>query len=227
MEWWMHVSKWYTIWWCLWKVFRPLDFFHILLGHSLIPKCIKSFFPLIHLHTIPFFFAYLLKRKKKILHLHKFSDPLLSILLKHLWQCLQPWVFLSMTLPAWHTCIWGVSHSLLYRFSQVLSGWMRSVAAQLFSGPSIDVRSGSSLGCCWGTQRNSETCPPKPLLHCLGCVLKAVVQLEGEPSPLHIDFLRSSLPRSWRVSQSLPLKNFSTAWCCLHCASHLSHFTFK
>ena len=36
--------------------------------------------------------------KKYMLHLHKYSDPLLSTLLKHLWQRLQPRYFLGMTL---------------------------------------------------------------------------------------------------------------------------------
>jgi hypothetical protein len=31
--------------------------------------------------------------------------------------------------------------------------------------------------------------------------------------------LRSSFPWSWLVSQSLPLKNIPTAWCCQHPAS--------
>uniref|UniRef100_A0A673ZN07 U2 snRNP-associated SURP domain containing n=1 Tax=Salmo trutta TaxID=8032 RepID=A0A673ZN07_SALTR len=90
-----------------WKVFRPLDFFHIML------------------------------------------HPLLSTLLKHLWQRLQPRVFLGMMLQAWHTCIWGVSPILLCRSSQALSGWIGSVAAQLFPGLSRDVRLGSSLGSGW------------------------------------------------------------------------------
>uniref|UniRef100_A0A8C7DUJ1 Guanylate cyclase n=1 Tax=Oncorhynchus kisutch TaxID=8019 RepID=A0A8C7DUJ1_ONCKI len=38
---------------CIWKVFRPLDFFHILLRYSLILKLIKLVFSLINLHTIP------------------------------------------------------------------------------------------------------------------------------------------------------------------------------
>jgi hypothetical protein len=29
----------------------------------------------------------------------------------------------GMLLQAWHTCVWGVSPTLLYRFSQALSGW--------------------------------------------------------------------------------------------------------
>jgi hypothetical protein len=67
----------------------------------------------------------------EILHLHKYSDPLLSILLKCLWQRLQPEVFLDITLQTWHTCIWGVSSILLCISSQGLSAWMGS--SQLFS----------------------------------------------------------------------------------------------
>ena len=98
-------------------------------------------------------------KKTEILHLRKHSDPLLSTLLKHIWQQLQPRVFLGMTLQAWHTCIWGVSNILLWRSSQALSGWMGSVAAQIFSGLSRDVHSGSSPGSGLATQGHSETCP--------------------------------------------------------------------
>ena len=55
---------------------------------------------------------------------------------------------------------------------------MWSVTAQLFSGLSRDVGSGSSPGSGWATQGHSV----KPLLYCLGCVLRVVVLLEGEPS---------------------------------------------
>ena len=58
----------------------------------------------------------------QVSHLHKYSYPLISTLLKHLWQRLQPRVFLDMTLQAWHTCIWGVSPILLCRSSQAMSG---------------------------------------------------------------------------------------------------------
>uniref|UniRef100_A0A8C8FAD6 ADP-ribosylation factor-like protein 3 n=1 Tax=Oncorhynchus tshawytscha TaxID=74940 RepID=A0A8C8FAD6_ONCTS len=54
-------------------------------------------------------------QKQQISHLHKYSDPLLSTLL-HLWQRLQPRVFLGMMLQAWHTCI--------CRSSQALLGWV-------------------------------------------------------------------------------------------------------
>ena len=38
---------------CIRKVFRPLDFFHILLRYSLILKYIQLLFFLVYLHTIP------------------------------------------------------------------------------------------------------------------------------------------------------------------------------
>ena len=76
-------------------------------------------------------------------------------MLNHIWQRLQPQVCLGMTLQAWHTCVWEVSPILRCTSSQALSGWMGSVAAQLFSGLSRDVRSGSSLGSGWATQGHS------------------------------------------------------------------------
>jgi hypothetical protein len=65
---------------CIRKVFRPLDFFHILLRYSFILKWIQLFIFL--------------------LHLHNYSDPLLINLLKHLLQRLHRRVFLGMTLQA-------------------------------------------------------------------------------------------------------------------------------
>ena len=63
--------------------------------------------------------------------------------------------------------------------SSVDASLYSAFAAQLFSGLSRDVRSGSSLGSGWATQGHSE-----PLLCCcLDCVLRVVVLLEGEPSP--------------------------------------------
>jgi hypothetical protein len=58
-------------------------------SYSLILKCIILFPPLIKLHTI----SHNDNAKtgfNKISHLHTYSDPLLSPLLKHLWQRLQP-----------------------------------------------------------------------------------------------------------------------------------------
>jgi hypothetical protein len=46
-------------------------------------------------------FAYFIKNKNLISHLHKYSEPLLSTLLTHLWQRLKPQVFWGITLHAW------------------------------------------------------------------------------------------------------------------------------
>ena len=82
---------------CIWKVFRPLDFFHILLCYSLILKWMNLFFSLINIH---------------IYH----DDKVDRFIEKKRIQTL--------------------CHS-----------------------------------------------DPKPLLHCLGCVVRVVVLLEDEPSP--------------------------------------------
>ena len=108
--------------------------------------------------------------KMEISHLHKYSDPLLSTFLKPLWQRLQPCVFLGMTLQA---CIWGVSPIILCRSSQNLSGWMGSVAAQIFSSLSRDVRSSSSPGSCLATQGHwdiSQSHSCVALAMCLGAL---------------------------------------------------------
>ena len=112
--------------------------------------------------------------KTEIWHLHLYLEPLRSTLLKHLWQRLQPWVFLGLTLQVWHTYNCGVSPNLLYRSSQALSGWMGSVAAQLFSGISRVVRLESRPEPGWATW-HSETYPEaNPTLSWLcayGCCL--------------------------------------------------------
>ena len=60
---------------------------------------------------------------------------------------------------------------------------MGSIAAQLFSGLSRDVGSGSSPALA-GPLEDIQRLVPKPLLRCLGWVLfRVMVQLEGEPSP--------------------------------------------
>jgi hypothetical protein len=48
-------------------------------------------------------------------------------------------------------CIWGVSPILLCKSSQALSGLTGSIAAQLFSGLSRDVRSSLSPGSGWAS----------------------------------------------------------------------------
>ena len=110
------------------------------------------------------------KFKTEITHLHKYYDPLLSTLLKHLWHRVQPRVFMGMTLQAWHTCIWGVSPIFLCSTSQDLSSWMGSVAAQLFSGLSRDVQS-VQVQALAGQFKDIQRHVLKPFL------------LDGEPSP--------------------------------------------
>ena len=74
---------------CLRKVFRPLDFIHILLRYSLILKLIKLyFFPYQSTHNTPqcqsknrfidIFCKCITNIKRKISHFRKYSDPLLK-----------------------------------------------------------------------------------------------------------------------------------------------------
>ena len=156
----------------------------------------------------------------EILYLHKYSDPLLSTLLKHLWQRLQHRVFLG---------IWGVSPILLCRSSQALSGWRGRVPAQLFSGLSRDVRLGSSPGSGWATQGHwdlSQSHSCVVLAACLGSLSCWMVKLRTN---LRSWALWSRF--SWRISlyfapfifslilTSLPLKNIPTVWYCHQHAS--------
>ena len=57
---------------------------------------------------------------------------------------------------------------------------MGSFAAQLLSGLSRD---GVQIRALAGPLKDIQKLVPKPLLRCLGCVLRVVVLLEGEPSP--------------------------------------------
>ncbi len=77
---------------------------------------------------------------------------------------------------------------------------------------------------------------PKTLLHCLGCVRRVIVMLEGELSAqsevlsaLNQVFMKdisvfSSFRLLWSLPQSLLLKNTPTAWCCEHKASPLGWY---
>ena len=79
---------------------------------------------------------------------------------------------MGMMLQAWHTCIhlkfcwfgWGAS---LHSYFQVSPEMLDRVQVRALAGP----------------LKNIQRLVPKPLLHCLGCVLKVVVLLEGELSP--------------------------------------------
>ena len=131
------------------------------------------------------------KEITEISHLHKYSDPLLSTLLKHLWQLLKPGVFLGLTLQACHTCIWGVSPILLCRSSQALSGWGVSLHSYFQVSPEmfdwVQVRALA------GPLKDIQRLVPKPFMHCLGCVHRVVILLEGEPSP-RFEVLIKDLP---------------------------------
>ena len=112
----------------------------------------------------------------------KSSDPLLSTLLKHLWQRLQPRVLLGMTLQAWHTCIWGVSPIPL----QILSSSVRLDGERRCPAIFRSFQKCSNWVQVWtlaGPLKEIQTIVPKPLLRCLSCVVRVVVLLEGEPSP--------------------------------------------
>ena len=77
--------------------------------------------------------------------------------MNHLWQQIQHRVVLGMTLQAWHTCI----------YIQVSPEIFNPVQFRALTGPLKDI----------------QRLVPKPLLHYLGCVLRVIVLLEGEPSP--------------------------------------------
>jgi hypothetical protein len=59
--------------------------------------------------------------KREISHVHKYSDPVLSTLLKHLWQQLQPRVFGYDATSLAHLHLGSFSHSSL----QILSSSVR------------------------------------------------------------------------------------------------------
>lgn len=109
-------------------------------------------------------FANLLKIKKtKKSHVPKHSQPLLNTLLMHLWQQLQPQVFLNMMPQPWHTYLWAVSHIPLCSTSQPPSGWRGSVGAQPFSDLSRDVQSDPSWALA-GPLKDIHRAVLKPLL---------------------------------------------------------------
>ena len=119
------------------------------------------------------------QQQKTITSIHKCSAPLLSTLLKLLWQWFQPQVFLGMTLQAWHTLYLGsFSHFSL----QILSSSVRldgkRPCTDIFS-PEIGVQVWPMAG----PLKDIQRLVLKPLLCSLGCVLGVVVLLEGEPSP--------------------------------------------
>ena len=89
----------------------------------------------------------------------------------------------GMTLQAWHICIWGVSPILLCRSSQALSGWMGEELLHSYFHISPEMFDWVQVRALAGSLKDIQRVVPKTLLHCLGCVLRVVVLLEGEPSP--------------------------------------------
>ncbi len=89
-----------------------------------------------------------------------------------------------------------------------------------------------------GTLEDIHRVVPMPLLHCLGCVRRVIVMLEGELSAqsevlsaLNQVFIKDisvfsciQLCLLWSLSQSLPLKYTPAAWCCRHHASPLGWY---
>ena len=127
-----------------------------------------------------------------------FSDPLQSTLLKHLWRQFQPHVFLDTTLQACHTCIWGVLQFFSadpLKFCQVGRGALLHSYFQV----SLEIQDRIHAG----PLKDIQRLVPKPLLHCLGCVLRVFVLFEGE-----------SLPQSqvlWALEQVF-IKDLSVLW---------------
>ena len=146
----------------------------MLLHYSLILKLIQLFFPLINLHTI-------LHDNKKLkcliyIRIQTFYSVLFWFTFGSDYRLKSSWVWrYKLGTPVFR----GVSPIILWRSSQALSGWMGNVAAQLFSGLSRDVRSGSSPGSGCATIRD--------LSRSHSCIVLAVclvfVLLVGESWP--------------------------------------------
>ena len=147
----------FTLMQCIQKVFRPLVFFHILLHYIVILKCIKLFFPLMNLHTIP----HNDKAKTFFWHFCKcIKNNQIYISIQTLYSVLCWSTFGSQILSS--SVRLGKGGGCLVSFPTKciqLKCVLGSFAAQLFSGLSRDVRSGSSPGSSWATQGHSETWP--------------------------------------------------------------------
>lgn len=75
-------------------------------------------------------------------HCHKYSDTALSISWKHLWQQLQPPVFLGVMTQALRSWIWGCSSILPNRSAQALSSsdlGLYTILPLSFGGSSVHL----------------------------------------------------------------------------------------
>ena len=106
------------------------------------------------------------------LHLHKYSDPLFSTLLKHLWQRLQHSLLVYGATSLSHLYLRSFSHSSLHiPSSSVRLDWVESLHSYFQVSPEMFDR----------VQVQALAGPLKdiqPLLYCLACVLRVVVLLE-------------------------------------------------
>lgn len=135
-------------------------------------------FSLLFLHYLIAFLCYLFtflnfsfkpsSQKTKVQHAYKYSQPLLSTSLKHLWQQLQPPMFLSTMLQAF-TSAFG--QFLPFVFAEPLRlhrvGWGVLVQRCL-----IEFKSPAA------PPKDIHRLVPKLLLCCLGCVLTVIVLLK-------------------------------------------------
>ena len=113
----------------------------------------------------------------------KYSDPLLSTLLKHLWKRLQSIESSWVSRYKLGTPVFG--EFLAFFSADPLKlcpiGWVASLHSYFQVSPEmfhqVQVRAQA------GTLKDIQRLVPKPFLRCPGCVLRVVVMLEGEPSP--------------------------------------------
>ena len=110
--------------------------------------------------------------------MHKYSDPLLSNLLKRLWQQLVLSLLGYDATSLAHLYLGSSSHLFSadpFKLRQV--GWGASLHSYFQVSPEMFDRALA------GPLKDIQRLVPKPLLHCLGCMLRVVVLLEGKPSP--------------------------------------------
>ena len=169
-------------------MFRHLDFFHILLRHSLILKWIKVFSPHQSTHNTPQSqcknrFLDISANNKNDITIYVSIQNLYSI---HFWSTFdrdyslessRVWRY-KLGTPVFGEFLpflsadplklcqvgWG---ALLHSYFQVLPEMFDWVQVRALAGPLKDI----------------QRLVLKPFLRCLGCVLRIIVLLEGEPSP--------------------------------------------
>ncbi len=106
--------------------------------------------------------------------------PLTQNLVKALWQQLQPQVFLGMMQQVLHICICFLPVFSLDHLKLCPVGWGPSVDSHLQVSPKMS--DWFQVPVLAGPLEDVHRVVPKPLLHCLGCVCRVIVMLEGELS---------------------------------------------